>query len=78
MDQDGWVGIVAGELMVQPQRVQKLAAAVREVGIRVTPADLIGAGARAALVRDMVADRPAPGATPTPELRPIWERLRSW
>lgn len=81
MVQEGWTGIVAGELMVPPERVQSLAAVLREVGVRLTPADLIGAGAGASQTPAVLAARPATSGPPAfsrPSHKPRGDRLRSW
>jgi len=78
MDRDGWMKIVAEELMVPAERVRSLAGAVREVGLHVSPADLIGAGTLAALGRPIVvAGRPADGPPVSPR-KPLRDRLRPW
>jgi hypothetical protein len=46
MESQAWVRIVAEELMVEPRKVQVLAAAARVVGRPLTAADLIAIGAR--------------------------------
>jgi hypothetical protein len=84
MESQAWVRPVAEELMVDPEKVQALAAAALLVGMPLTPADLIATGARVARdgLRTAVSTVPAQagtaprGAAAPQRLR--WERRLPW
>ncbi len=78
MDGEAWMEIVAEELMVKPERVRTLAGAAREVGRRLTAADLMALGAQGVL--DQMVSSAAPPARQGAGRahRPVWGHLRSW